>query len=62
MFKKGLKYMSKHPTFNGSLHAIGGIGVGIIIASPIIGTHPVRWGIALMAIAALGHVYAFMQA
>jgi len=54
--------MSKHPAFNASVHAIGGVGIGILIASPIIGEHPVRWGITLMVIALLGHVYAFMQA
>ena len=50
--------MKKHPAYNASVHALGGIGIGIIIASPIAGIHPVRWGIALLIVSLLGHVYA----
>lgn len=58
IYKRADKYFSKHVWFNSTVHAIGGIGVGILIASPIIGAHPVRWGVTLLVISALGHIYA----
>lgn len=58
MFKRADKYFSEHVWFNSVVHAIGGIGIGILIASPVIGTHPVRWGVTLLVISALGHLYA----
>lgn len=61
MFKKADKYFSKHVWFNSTVHAIGGIGVGILIASPFANPHPVRWGLALLGISLLGHVYAFID-
>jgi hypothetical protein len=57
-FKNGVDYFKKHPAYHGIVHGIGGIGVGILIASPLAGIHPVRWGVAFMAIALLGHLYA----
>lgn len=57
--KKAMAYMKKHPAYVASIHAIGGMGIGILIASPVAGEHPVRWGLALMAISLLGHIYAW---
>lgn len=58
MYKKDLKYFSKHVMFNSAIHIVGGIGIGILIASPIIGPHPVRWGVTFIVLSVLGHVYA----
>ncbi|HSW89588.1 MAG TPA: hypothetical protein VLH19_01820 [Patescibacteria group bacterium] len=55
--KKAMTFIKKHLWFVGLIHAIGGIGVGIMIASPLAGAHPIRWGIAFIAVAALGHLY-----
>lgn len=55
--KKAMTFMKKHPAYNASVHAIGGIGIGILIASPIAGIHPVRWGIAFLIVSLLGHIY-----
>lgn len=55
--KKALAYFKKYPMYNATVHAIGGLGLGILIASPIIGPHPLRWGLALVTIAILGHLY-----
>ena len=57
--KKGMIFMKKHPTYNAMVHAIGGIGIGILIASPVAGIHPVRFGIAFMIVSLLGHAYAW---
>ncbi len=57
--KKAMAFMKKHPAYNSTIHAIGGIGIGILIASPVAGIHPVRWGIALLIVSLLGHIYAW---
>lgn len=57
--KKINTYFSKHVTFNSLIHAIGGMGIGILIASPIVGPHPVRVGVTLLVIALIGHLYAY---
>ena len=55
------KYFGKNPMFNGATHVLAGIGVGILITYPWIGIHPVRWGIAFLVLATLGHLWAAMQ-
>lgn len=65
MAKKGsLKienYLKKHPAYNATIHAIGGLGLGISLASPLFDPHPLRWGVGLIAISVLGHLYAWQQ-
>ncbi len=57
MLKDTVKYFKNHPTYNAVVHALGGIGVGILIAHPLIGIHPIRWGIIFLALSLLGHFY-----
>lgn len=57
--KKAMTFMKKHPAYSSTIHAIGCMGIGILIASPVAGIHPVRWGVALMIISLPGHVYAW---
>lgn len=57
-FKKIEKYLSKNTEFNSALHLIGGIGIGIIITYPLIGIHPVRWGLIFIGVAVIGHIWA----
>lgn len=56
--KKANKYFSKSPGFNGFIHVLAGIGIGILITYPYIGSHPVRWGIAFIVVSILGHLWA----
>ncbi len=51
-----IKYFEKHAVYNGFIHAVAGIGIGIILARPIDGAHPIRLGIILIAVAVLGHL------
>lgn len=44
--------------FNSTIHFIGGIGIGILLTYPLVGQHPVRWGISFIILAVLGHIYA----
>ena len=55
--KKVMAFAKKHPAYIATIHALGGIGIGILIASPIAGIHPVRWGITFLVLSILGHVY-----
>lgn len=52
-------YFGKHAGFNALVHMLGGLGVGIIIATPVAYPHPVRWGLILLGLSFLGHLYAF---
>lgn len=58
---KARKYFREHEMFNAIVHFIGGIGVGILITYPFVGTHPVRWGVVLLAIAVIGHLYPLVR-
>lgn len=55
-----MKYFKKHPAYLASVHFIGGVGVGALLTYPLFSPHQVRWGLALIGLAALGHVYAWM--
>ena len=59
--KKAVKYMKDNPVYHASVHSIGGIGVGILVAGPLAGVHPVRWGVAFVVVAVLGHLYAWLS-
>ena len=56
-----MKYFKKHPYFNSVVHVLAGVGIGFIAAYPLIGTHPIRWGAAFLAVAVLGHLWAATQ-
>jgi len=58
--KKGMSYFKKNPIFSAVVHSLAGIGVGILIASPIAGSHPVRWGLVFIVLAIIGHIYAWI--
>ncbi len=58
--KKVVAFVKKHPAYHATLHGLGGIGVGLMIASPLAGLHPVRWGIVLLMVSLLGHLYALV--
>ena len=53
-----MKYFQKHPAYTATVHAVGGIGVGVLIARDVAGDHPVRFALVLIALALLGHLYA----
>ncbi len=56
--KKVISYLKLHAEFNAFIHALGGIGVGILIASPLANPHPVRWALVFLGISLAGHLYA----
>ena len=60
MFKSVIKYYSKHPIYAGFVHLFIGLGLGILIARPL-GVHPVRYGVAFLAIGIVGKLYVIMK-
>lgn len=60
-YKKVRTYLAKHVNYNSLVHVIGGIGIGILIASPFTFPHPVRWGVALIVLSLLGHLYPLIE-
>jgi hypothetical protein len=60
-YARMLKYFSKRPFFNAVVHTILGIGVGFLLTYTVAGIHPVRWGIAFLVIAFLGHLQAMRK-
>lgn len=56
-YEKATKYFSKHVIYNSTIHAIGGMAIGVLIARPFDGGHPLKLALILGAIAILGHLY-----
>ena len=57
MYKQVSAYFSKHPTYNGITHLLIGVGLGVLLTYPFFGVHPVRWGVGLIALGFLAHLY-----
>jgi len=56
--KRAINYFGRHVEFNALVHALAGIGFGILIAAPIAYPHPVRWALFLLGLSFLGHLFA----
>lgn len=54
--KKMKKYYSKHVSENSIVHLIMGLGLGFLLTYPMAGPHPVRWGIAFLAVGLAWHL------
>ena len=55
------KYFASHVRYNSAIHVLAGIGIGILITYPLIGAHPIRWGLAFLGLGVLGHLYPLIQ-
>ena len=51
------KYFKAHSMYNSLVHLITGVGVGIMLTFPYFSTHPVRWGLGLVVVGLVGHLY-----
>lgn len=52
-----LKFFRAHPRYNSFVHAVIGMGIGIMITYPIVGPHPVKWGMVLLGVGLIAHLY-----
>lgn len=57
MCKKIKDYFKKYPLYNSSVHVLIGMGIGILITYPFVGSHPVRWGLSVLVVGLVGHLY-----
>lgn len=57
-FKRMEKYYGKHVWENSLAHLILGLGFGILLTYPVVGTHPVRWGAAFLIVGLIWHIKA----
>ena len=57
MYKQIEAYFKQYPRFNSAVHVLMGMGVGILLTYPLVGGHPVRWGMTLLALGLAGHLY-----
>jgi len=55
--KKTYNYFVKYPAMNALAHFLGGLGVGILLTRAVFDPHPIRWGVALIALAVIIHLY-----
>ncbi len=53
--------MKKHPVYHATIHAIGGIAVGILIMYVFNLQNPLMWVVILGAISIGGHLYAMFS-
>lgn len=57
MYKQIEAYFKKYPIYNGAVHVLVGMGAGILLTYPLVGDHPLRWGVTLLALGLVGHLY-----
>ncbi len=57
-YKRILKFYAKHPIYANAIHVLGGMGLGIMLARPLDGGHPMRWGVAFLVLSVAGHWWA----
>lgn len=56
-----MKYFSKYPMFNAVVHLSGGIAVGVLLARPFDGGHPLQLAAIFAAIALVGYLVPMMM-
>ena len=59
--KKSISFLAKHVEYNAAIHVLGGIGLGIIIASPYADPHPIRWALILLGLSLFGHLFTILN-
>lgn len=55
MYKKVQEYFKAHPYYNSAVHVLIGVGLGILLTYPLVGAHPLRYGLALLGLGAVLH-------
>jgi hypothetical protein len=60
-WKNAMKFFSKYPAQNSFVHLLLGVGIGFLLAYPVVAEHPVRWGALFVLMGAVGHCWAGFQ-
>lgn len=56
--RRAMQFFKNNPNYNAMIHIVAGIGIGFLLAYPIAGIHPVRWGLSLIGLSLVGHWWA----
>lgn len=57
VYKKLSSYFAKHTQYNSVVHFVIGLGIGILLTRSFFDPHPLRWGVGLLVIGLLAHLY-----
>jgi hypothetical protein len=60
-YKNTMKYFSKYPDQNAFVSLLAGLGIGFLLAYPVVGEHPIRWGGLFVLMAVVGYAWAGFQ-
>lgn len=55
--KKSQDFFKNHVVYNAITHLVIGIGIGILVTYPLVGIHPLRWGLGFLVVGGLAHLY-----
>jgi hypothetical protein len=55
------KYFVKNPDQYAMIFLLCGIGIGIFVTYPVVGSHPIRWGIFFIILAIVGFIWGSRQ-
>lgn len=55
--KKLNKNVQSGINYQMAAHVLLGVGLGILLTYPIVGAHPLRWGIGLLALGVIAYLY-----
>lgn len=50
-------YFKRNPAYNSLVHLTIGVGIGILLTHSVIDPHPMRWGLGLILLGVIGHIY-----
>jgi hypothetical protein len=59
--RNSTKFFSKYPAQNSLVSLLLGVGIGFLLAYPVIGEHPLRWGVLFVIMGLAGFVWAGFQ-
>ena len=54
--RRAIGFFTRHVEYNALVHVLGGIGLGLILAS-FVYPEQINWALGLLAISILGHLY-----
>jgi hypothetical protein len=50
-------YFKRNPQFNSLVSLCAGVGLGILLTHTVVDPHPLRWGLGLVVLGAIGYAY-----
>jgi len=60
-YKNAMKYFSKYPDQCIFVNLLTGVGLGFMLTYPVVGVHPIRWGLLFLGMGVVGFIWAGLQ-